>query len=426
MLRKEEDMTYRKTVYIIGVELVMLALIGLGIGFSTTKAPTTQSTTQAWVDDDDPACGGNSPCFRTIQAAVDALSEGRVYIRPGIYREHVVLTKNVELIGSGRELVRLEAPDSTRPVILVKGTYLSGLSGLGIFGGSVGVQVKDAEVFEIAYNRIVGYTEAGIRLVHSVIRLSIAYNELPDSIRPSSGSDASRGIELDEDSHALIGRNSICAPIEIKGTSTAQIVENLLGGIIVQKEGNVSIERNQLFGSLGTGIGIQVNAGANVVISHNQVQGYAIGIQIAGEAVVKSNVILHNQNGVVVGIFGAQLPQPPRLRLLRNRIIGNSEWGLALYDGQGVFSDRAEIHNNWISENGEDGVPGEGGGIVFGSQARLDISYNWVVNNYDGICPFGIPDEETLRGSSNEIHDNKHDVCLGGENYPWPPKFTKP
>jgi hypothetical protein len=337
-----------------------------------------------------------------------------------------VLTKDVELNGAGRELVRLEAPDQTKPAISVKGTHVGKLSGLGIFGGSVGIQVEDAQVFEISYNRIAGYSEAGIRLVRSIISMSITYNELPDSIRPSSGSDIVRGIELLENSHAHIGRNSIHPPIEIKDTSTAEIVENLLGGIIIWRDGAASIERNQLLGSVGAGMGVQVNAGARALIAYNQIQGYAIGIQIMGLATVKSNLILHNEEGIVAGIYSVRLPQPPRFRILHNRIVENGSWGLALYDGQGEFSNRAEIQNNWVSENGGRGVPGQGGGIVFGLQARLDISRNWIINNYEGICPtIDEIDRETLTGSNNEIRDNKRDVCLEGENYPWPPGFRK-
>jgi hypothetical protein len=429
---------------VLGV-LVLAVLIGLGVGFFTPKAPVTavQQTTikKAWADDDDPTCGGNSPCFRTIQAAVDALAEGTVYIRPGLYREHIVLTKDVELEGAGRELVRLEAPDFTKPAIFVKGTYLDGLSGLGIFGGSVGIQLEDAQVFEIAYNRIAGYTEAGIRLVRSEISSSIIYNELPDARerhirRESSGIPVITGTAIDvlEGSRATIQLNTIRSLIQIRGKSYASIIENILSAVLLS-EGGASITRNQ-FSSGSSTVAVMLWPGADATILANWIQGYGLGINITADsrADIQNNLILGNEVGIMSGLPTRDSPAPPpRFRILRNRIIGNG-WGLILYEGHGFydFSPRAEVKYNWISENG--GYQhvfsrDDNGGVQFGRQVRLDFSNNFVINNHYGICPHlnkgESIDPETLQGSNNEIRDNVSDLCGEDTDYPWPPGFRK-
>ncbi len=414
-------------------KIVLLSLltigIGLGMGFVGLTGSKTLVSSTAWADDDDPTCGGNSPCFRTIQAAIDALQlqppqSGTVYIRPGLYREHVVLTKNVALKGTGRELVRLEAPNPTKPALFVKGTHLSGLSGLGIFGGSVGIQVEDAEVFEISYNRIAGYTEAGIRLVRS--KVSLYHNELSleDLFRSS--------ITILEGSQALIASNVVHGELTIQGEgSYADIQGNILGTIRVAQGGSASVERNQLVSVSGVGnTGILVREEAEATIIANHIQGYSFGIAVMGKADIKNNIILQNEYGIQVGDPVHRFSQTPRFRIAQNRIIANTRWGLALYQGQRLSphptDPYAEVYKNWISENG---FGYGGGGIEFGSQVRqlrLNLFNNWIINNGLGICPApGESDQETLRGSKNEIRDNTEDICSDGANYPWPPGFRK-
>ncbi len=429
---------------VVGV-LVLAVLVGLSMGFSTLKAPVTaiQQAREAWVDDDDPTCGGNSPCFRTIQAAIDAIQlgpyqSGTVHIRPGLYREHVVLIKNVELEGAGRELVRLEAPDPTKPAILVKGTYLSELSGLGIFGGSVGILVEDAQVFAIEYNRIAGYTEAGIRLIRSKTAsdMSIFFNELPDPENSRSDPDM-RGIQVLEGSSASIFRNTIRSPLEIRGQgSTAVIEENLLASVHVLEKGRASIARNQLTSPIIGGASILVGMDAEAKIITNQIQSYPIGILVRGRAHIINNLIFQNGVGILVGspyLSKDSLDQsPPQLRIIRNQIKANTSWGLALFWGRGIDSPRAEVRNNVISENGvgdSSSFPDEAG-VVFGPQVRLDFSNNWVMNNWIGICPYfddrdNPIDPEALTGKDNIIQDNERDICSWGTSYPWPPGFRK-
>lgn len=414
------------------------------MGFSTPRAPAIQQITKAWVDDDDPTCGGNSPCFKTIQAAIDAIQlgpyqSGTAYIRPGLYREHVQITKDVELEGAGRELVRLEAPDQTKPAILIKGTYSGELSGLGIFGGSVGILIEDAEVFEIARNRIAGYTQAGIRLTRAKISSGIHENELPDQWLYLT----QMGIEIGEGSNAEIEANVIRSYLKIDGKeSTAFIGGNILQGVVVQ-QGEAAIVRNHLIGfsSSRWGVGIFITgAEASASIIANQIQGYEAGIALKrGKAHIKSNLISTNEYGIAIGDPSRPAPEPPQFEIVRNRIVANRQWGLVVYEGQGVKvpliplppTPRAQIRNNVISENGFDYYADDSGGVQFWPRSRLDFSNNWVINNTSGICPYfdyreNPIDPEALVGKDNEIRDNTYDTCLfGNETYPWPPGFRK-
>jgi len=91
--------------------VVLLGLMGLG---------ATSTPDQLWVDDD-PGCGGHSPCFSSIQEAVDAASTGAtIWVCPGLYEETVTITKWINLVGelSGGQ-VMIRSPDPQQPVVQV-------------------------------------------------------------------------------------------------------------------------------------------------------------------------------------------------------------------------------------------------------------------------------------------------------------------
>jgi hypothetical protein len=421
--------------------------IGLGIGFVGDTGSKTLVSSTAWVDDDDPTCGGNSPCFRTIQAAVDAVDDsdvrgGFVYILPGRYRENVVIKRVVSLIGVGN--VYLEALDPKRPTILVSNGLESRpiemITGLEIFGGRTGIELVDARIGTIARNRIRGYpsfyspllTDAGIWIERAV--MAEGYGIFGNEI-----SDATSGIFLKQGAVVEFISNNI--------------IQRTGWGIALQDDARAPSISTNTFKHNESHIRVTGHGLANIV-NNQMLLAESEGIIVVAEKVsltIENNLIA---NSNMVGIYltcqspsfntplgvGDQDPCPgqqgPRFEIVRNQITGG-RYGIILVTGQG------KIVRNWILGNGfisEDISLLGGAGLLLGlgQKMEVEISHNWIVNNRVGaayslfaaanawdcqleeIPPF----EGKLTGRDNKIEDNElRDLCP--PDYPWPPGFRK-
>ncbi len=448
-----------KKLAVVILELMAL-ILAFGVGFSTPKAPMTigvlADTTDAWVDDDDPTCSGKQPCFSTIQAAVDALEKGTVHIFPGRYRENVVITKNVALTGEGawefkgvRELVRLEPRDPLKPTILVKGAGVKTISALEIVAGTVGIQIEDSGLDDIANVRVVGGLEAGIRLVRSAVG-SIFSNEII-----GTGSQVTMsGIEIEDGYARYISMNSIThvqqglVIIRQKYLDQIAVWYNTFSRNLfhVWLKGQVRVQmRLNHFANGGTAIKLQDQAWAYIV--SNQLSANEVGILLndQSQASIQLNSLLNNWIGIQAGgaLYVDALPWPvsrqgkqqnPQLEITRNQIIGNMV-GVILVEGQGRLL-RNEIVANGLSAPSLIGAMlgyTKLGGILLSPWMHAEISNNRIENNTYGVAYISdrfdhecsrAPMEGEIKGQDNEIKDNEFgDLCP--PDYPWPPGFRK-
>lgn len=428
-------MKLRKITYGISLNLLVVAVvIGLGVGFSSPKRPELLVSDTAWVDDDDPTCGGNSPCFQTIQAAVEAVDDtirAQVYIRPGRYRENVVLKRAVSLEGVG--LARLEALDPEKPAILVshglgRGIDIESLEIVGM------VEIVDAAIVWLLGNRIISispFQDAGVWVERSKIRW-ITGNEISDaragiflgkgavvgSIYNNSIRQTGWGIRLQDDAAVL-------------SSIYANTFNNNGAHISATDQASAYIGGNQLL--LGYSYGIEVLKDARVIIENNLISSNGMGIYISCDSLYYP---LLGEDDPCPGLQG------PEFTLIRNRIMGNRKGGLILIIGRG------KVLRNWISENGSTHGPASsyggsllsGVGLLLGRRVQVEISHNWVVNNTLGVvygtlnddaysdCQWSRenrPFEGKLTGSNNEIRDNEFADLCPSSGFPWPPGFRK-
>ena len=100
------------------LSLFLFFLVGLSIS-------TAQAQTVRYVNRSDPTCGGHTPCYRTIQAAVNAAGPGNIVrIQAGIYAEQIRVS-NKNRTASSTELHRIiieSDPKSPVGSVIVRGT----------------------------------------------------------------------------------------------------------------------------------------------------------------------------------------------------------------------------------------------------------------------------------------------------------------
>lgn len=77
-----------------------------------------------YVDDNDVTCGGNSPCYSTITAALAAVAvDGEeISVAAGTYSENPVITQPVDLIGAGSGVTTLVAGNTSLDYLIFLGT----------------------------------------------------------------------------------------------------------------------------------------------------------------------------------------------------------------------------------------------------------------------------------------------------------------
>jgi len=322
--------------------VVLFGLMGLGGGVATSTPD------HLWVDDDS-GCGGHSPCFSSIQQAVDAASAGAtIWIRPGSYEESVIITKPVNLIGEvGGEQVAVRSPDPRQPVIQIRG--VGGLfQNLTITGGLQGLLVQSSDA-RLEFNQIIGNRDAGV-LIKGGSPL-LRRNEIGWTTgvcaeeRPTcEGGDGIRVIGLEE---GLLGPQIIGNTISYNYNWGIRVLGLEEGAAPENK--HISIEQNLIFanGRGAVGGGIRIEGPLSAEVTYNQVVN----------------------NG---GLASIQSYGPLKLIIQHNYIARHEGIGIAVVQGLEVEASYNELINN-------------NRGFDFTSVARATVTHNLIRWNEDGL-----------------------------------------
>ncbi|MFB7178843.1 nitrous oxide reductase family maturation protein NosD [Streptomyces sp. NPDC056257] len=201
--------------------------------------------------------------YPTIQAAVDAADPGdRITVRPGVYREQVVIGKDVSITGSGDRKTTIQAPQTLTPgddgsnsiVEIHNGASVS-LSRLAVSGPGPGTCAD-------------GALGSGIRVLG--------------------------GARLDL-RHAAVTHITDTPAAPCPRSATAVLVGNLPTGT-----GSATIHDTKITGYQGAGV-VVLNEGSTATIEHNTVTGHPTlstdGIEFVAGAVgrVTRNTISDNE-----------------------------------------------------------------------------------------------------------------------------------
>jgi parallel beta-helix repeat protein len=276
--------------------------------------------------------------FKTINLALAEAAPGdRVVVRPGIYKESIVIDKKIELYGDGpRGAIMLQAKKSHTVVFRASEGRLQNLTV---------IQMSSSKK---KYLSAVWVERGSLAVDESILR-----------------SDSGPCVVVGPDASAMIRGNTIHSSsstgIVVNGSPSVTIQANEfvrnLAGIELRNQGHASIQGNQIRGDFGSklskqGSGIVVHQQSHGIFEMNEICNYRLGVEVVGGSspTVRKNEIHDNEVGVDLhdggnGIFKS------------NKIFNQKESGVRIRQAStGTFED------NTIRYSGANGIDVDAGG----------------------------------------------------------------
>ena len=256
--------------------------------------PAQQQPTTLYVNRTDPTCGGHSPCFSTIQAAINAAAPGNsIQIQAGTYPEQLSITGKNNFQGATEvDRIVIEADPATQPGQVV----LTGAP--GTCTGNHAIRLQQSKFVTIRGLTITGTGGQAISLLG--------------------------GNNQNQDIHIELNR------IFGNGSGSCN------GGITVARGNPGTLIVNNLIHFNGrNGITFMDADGGPHYLINNTIYGNQWnGIDVArGHTVTLANNIVNN-NGTASGTTGGRSgvrresstsPQPAGIKLLNNLVCGNTQ-----------------------------------------------------------------------------------------------------
>jgi parallel beta-helix repeat protein len=303
--------------------------------------------------------------YATISSAIEmAVPGARIVVRPGEYREGLVITKPLEIIGEG---------DRNEIVVIARGqdallfkTNLGRVSnltlrqagggdwfGVDIAQGRLELEACDITSRSLACVAIHGGADPRLRRnrIHGGKEAGIFIFEGGQGIIEDNDVSGNRGgIAISGGSNPALRRNRIHRSKE-EGVfvyedgqglfEDNEIFRNRYSGVEVTEGGNPTLRRNRIYGNNESGI--YVHGGGLGIIEGNEIFGSAVcevTIKTGGDPTVRGNVIRGSKgSGVYVGEGGLGTIE-------NNDIIENATSGVELAGGACSTLRRNRIHRN--------------------------------------------------------------------------------
>lgn len=339
---------------------------------------------------------GGSTMFRTIGEGLEAARNGdKILVRPGEYKEHLVIAKSVWIAGDGpRELIRLSPPTFDTPCIVVD-RGAPHLSEITVDGSMFSRGADEDEYDSLAELLLV---RGGSRALEDMafvggagVRFS-GYGQ-GSALVGCTLVEAKVGVYVEAGGSLRIADNSFSAcaqdAIWIAGRGADPLVfQNSISdgsgdGIFICAGAEPRIEDNEIWGVVGSGIAI-ADEGCAVVVANRVHDNGTSGILVEGASpLVEENDIWANGDA---GIQVIGLHANPTIR--RNRVHDGQTSGIGIAEGNSPV-----VEENDVWGNADAGIWAGGAGT------RPAIRANRVFDGGgDGIL--------ALNGASPNIADN--------------------
>ncbi len=347
-------------------------LFQIFLGFALVSALSAQQTGRVlYVSNHDNSCNGQTPCYNSIQGAVNAAqARDTIQIQAGTYSEQLTISKNDFVGATEADRIIIEAdpassPDSVRVT------------------GSAGPQCTDKFAIRLKQSKFI--TIRGLTITGTGAQ----------AISLMGGNNANQGIHIEQNRIYGNGNSSCSGGITIaRGNPDTLIVNNLIYGngrngitFIDADGGPHYIVNNTIYGNQWNGL--------DVARSH--------------EVYIVNNII--NQNGTLSGSTGGRFgiqressnsPSPQGIHLLNNLLCGNR-----LGEINGPILDTTDARNLTPQ-----GIEGQSVSASSACQTPATVFAN--VNGSDGLA--NTADDDFRPESSSPVIDRGVDPRALGLN----------
>jgi nitrous oxidase accessory protein NosD len=150
--------------------------------------------------------GGTSACKASIGAAVSAAAPGDIiYIFPGTYKEGIILTKSLSLVGADQKTTIIDAHGQPNG-IFINGTAASPSAGVG------NVTISTLTITGANYEGILAASATGVTITNNHVtknNLSLSNNTCPGipGFETNEAMDCGEGIHLMGTDHSIVSGN---------------------------------------------------------------------------------------------------------------------------------------------------------------------------------------------------------------------------
>jgi hypothetical protein len=300
-----------------------------GPGSYTLETSITQD--KLYVDDDDPTCGGQAPCFEAVQDAVDAaIGSTMVTVLPGVYVENIRIEgKQIVLVSaSGVSVTVLDGGGNGSVIYIGEGANVT-IEGFTIrnAGGTktfvengYGIVVTPfTEARATIRNNVLtqNFVRGGIGIIAGMVEVQVQRNEVIDNFR---GIDVQGAEGLVQIVNNVVAFNRVDpgdptgAGISLLGDLILDVVNNtvygneaVFGGGLGANASNLTLLNNIFFANTASSTGPDlylVQDALNATVTYNIIgDGQFDGVDnnFAGDPLLVNPLL---------GDFGLQLASP--------------------------------------------------------------------------------------------------------------------
>jgi nitrous oxidase accessory protein NosD len=355
--------------------------------------------------------GGTSGCQSTINAALGAASAGdTILVAPGTYKEYVIITKPIALLGSFRSSII----DATG---LANGIFVNGMSAppkIGISNVTIsGFTVRNADFEGILVANATDVLLTGNLVTDNDKSLNIAASTCPGqpAFETDEGDDCGEGIHLMGTYHVSVVDNESAYNSGgiLTSDETGPSQGNLISGNNVHDNAydcGITFASHPPATSAALPYGVTGNTISHNVSAHNgyQVPGAGAGVGIfapfpgttnAGNVVIDNDLINNGATGVAMHNHVAAPPPGPAVNMNDNVVVGNhlsgngpDNVGVPASDPTGInVYSMAAVSGTVISQNV---IDQESIDVAFNAPSgQMDVHLNNFDDKATGVDNFG-------------------------------------